>query len=56
MTEFPNIYYRFFRIGWRGEEAPTGWYYQIEEWKPPVGPYESKEAAESSLELLRNES
>ena len=55
MTEFPNIFYRFFRIGWRGEEEPTGWYYQIEELEPPVGPYESKAAAESNLELLRNE-
>ena len=56
MTESQNIFYRFFRIGWRGEEAPTGWYYQIEEWSPPAGPYESKEAAESSLKSSKTPS
>ena len=56
MNESKNIYYRFFRIGWRGEEAPTGWYCQTEEWGPPAGPYESKAAAESSLKSLGNAS
>jgi hypothetical protein len=56
LGDFTNIFYRFFRIGWRGEEAPTGWYYQVEEWAPPAGPYESKAAAESSLKSLGNAS
>jgi hypothetical protein len=55
----PNIYYRFFRFGWRGEEASIGWYYQ-ESGNPPVGPFITKDKAAKvwnsrRLQALRNE-